>query len=312
MTGSTSTTCSPSTVRTMRKTPWVAGCCGPTFTLRSIVSSSRSWGGRYSVVTPVAALLFGGQSLQRLGYRQALLFRRGTAGARFLACLLDHGRLLLRQRDLGGAVISGPGRRFGGGRGRGLYGAGRLLLERLEGGLDGCLLVVSGEPLRPRILARLLDDHRLLLRHLDLAGALVHGQAGLGRRLDDAFLDGLQVVLLPLLDLGQGVGLAQYVVAEPLLGEQGAQVRMAVEDEAEHLGRLPLVPVSGLPEVANGRHVRVVRRAARLNRRGVVVPVGVEMVDNLQLVQVVHAGQAAEEIEGQALVVPRRLHDLQQ
>src|SRR3990172_1803359 len=244
MTGSTSTTCSPSTVRTMRKTPWVAGCCGPTLTLRSIVSSSRSWGGRYSVVTPLAALLFGGQSLQRLGYRQALLFRRGTAGARFLACLLD--------------------------------------------------------------------DHRLLLRHLDLAGALVHGQAGLGRRLDDPFLDGLQVVLLPLLDLGQGVGLAQYVVAEPLLGEQGAQVGMAVEDEAEHLGRLPLVPVSGLPEVADGRHVRVVRRAARLNRRGVVVPVGVEMVDHLQLVQVVHAGQAAEEIESQALLLPRRLHDLEQ
>src|SRR3972149_1007002 len=142
MTGSTSTTCSPSTVRTMRKTPWVAGCCGPTFTLRSIVSSSRSWGGRYSVVTRLAALLFGGQSLQRLGHRQALLFRRGTAGARFLA-------------------------------------------------------VVSGESLPPRVLARLLDDHRLLLGHLDLAGALVHGQAGLGRRLDDAFLDGLQVVLLP-------------------------------------------------------------------------------------------------------------------
>src|SRR3989337_2608881 len=157
MTGSTSTTCSPSTVSTMRKTPWVAGCCGPTLTLRSIVSSSRSWGARYSVVIGyppsssepsgrscgasalqglsrpealqlqraiLAALLSGGQRLQRLGYRQALLFRRGTAGARFLACLLDHGRLLLRQRDLGGAVISGPGRRFGGG-GRGGRDGGR-------------------------------------------------------------------------------------------------------------------------------------------------------------------------------------------
>src|SRR4030067_2201053 len=42
MTGSKSTTSSPSTVRTMRKTPWVAGCCGPTLKLTSIVSSSRS------------------------------------------------------------------------------------------------------------------------------------------------------------------------------------------------------------------------------------------------------------------------------
>src|SRR3990172_3440056 len=66
MTGSRSTTCSPSTVRTMRKTPWVAGCWGPTLTLRSIVSSSRSWGGRYSVAIPLAALLLGGQRLQRL------------------------------------------------------------------------------------------------------------------------------------------------------------------------------------------------------------------------------------------------------
>src|SRR3990172_2004258 len=125
MTGSTSTTCSPSTVRTMRKTPWVAGCCGPTFTLRSIVSSSRSWGGRYSVVTPLAALLFGGQSLQRPRSRPPLLF-----------------------------------------------------------------------PPNPP---------PLLLPPLDLAGARAHGRAGPGRRLDDPFLDGLQVVLLPLLDLGQGV-----------------------------------------------------------------------------------------------------------
>src|SRR3989304_2482485 len=80
MTGSTSTTCSPSTVRTMRKTPGVAGCCGPTLTLRSIVSSSRSWGARYSVVMRLAALLPGGQRLQRLGHRPPLLLRRGAAG----------------------------------------------------------------------------------------------------------------------------------------------------------------------------------------------------------------------------------------
>ena len=77
--------------------------------------------------------------------------------------------------------------------------------------------------------------------------------------------DGLQVVLLPLLDLGQRVRLAQDVVAEPLLREQGAQVGVAVEDEAEHLRRLPLVPVGGLPEVADRRHVSIVGRAANLH-----------------------------------------------
>src|SRR5581483_9538399 len=44
MCGTTSTTSSPSTRRTMRNTPWVAGCCGPMLMLRSIVSSSCSIG----------------------------------------------------------------------------------------------------------------------------------------------------------------------------------------------------------------------------------------------------------------------------
>src|SRR3990172_7288100 len=42
MCGSTSSTISPSTLSTMRKTPCVLGCCGPMLMLISIVSSSRS------------------------------------------------------------------------------------------------------------------------------------------------------------------------------------------------------------------------------------------------------------------------------
>ena len=42
MYGSQSTTSSPSTVSTMRNTPCVAGCCGPTFTVMSTVSRSLS------------------------------------------------------------------------------------------------------------------------------------------------------------------------------------------------------------------------------------------------------------------------------
>src|SRR3990170_6496 len=141
MTGSTSTTCSPSTVSTMRNTPWVAGCCGPTLTLRSNVSSSRSWGTRYSVVMPLSALFLRGQRLQRLRYGEPLVLRREPLRPGLLARLLDHGRLLLRQRDLGGAVIGGPGRRFGGGRD--LRRGGHLLLERLYRGLHGRLLLVS-------------------------------------------------------------------------------------------------------------------------------------------------------------------------
>src|SRR3989304_7742994 len=53
MTGSRATPPSPSTVSTMRNTPWVAGCCGPTLTLTSIVSSSFSWGTRYSVAIQI-------------------------------------------------------------------------------------------------------------------------------------------------------------------------------------------------------------------------------------------------------------------
>src|ERR1700693_1393513 len=48
MTGSRSVTTSPSTLITMRKTPCVAGCCGPTLTLISTVSRWRSPGIRVS------------------------------------------------------------------------------------------------------------------------------------------------------------------------------------------------------------------------------------------------------------------------
>src|SRR3972149_4225866 len=104
MTGSTSTTCSPSTVRIMRNTPWVAGCCGPTLTLTSIVSSSCSWGTRYSVAMGwrlAAALLLRSDGLERLRHRLAFLLRRGAASAGLLARLLDDRRLLLGQGDLG-------------------------------------------------------------------------------------------------------------------------------------------------------------------------------------------------------------------
>ena len=94
----------------------------------------------------------------------------------------------------------------------------------------------------------------------------------------------------------------QRVVAEALLRQQRAQVRVAVEDDAEHLVRLALVPVGGGPEVADRRDVRVVVRAAHLHRQRVPVREGVQVVDGLQLRQVVDAGLAAQVVELQALV----------
>src|SRR3989304_2898900 len=98
----------------MRNTPWVAGCCGPTLTLISMVSSSCSVGTRKSVAIsgplpqfvaaglqpcqshadlkvcsyeryhspPLAALLLFGELLERLGHNQAFLFGGKPLGAR--------------------------------------------------------------------------------------------------------------------------------------------------------------------------------------------------------------------------------------
>src|SRR3954454_7606070 len=45
---------SPSTTRTMRNTPWVAGCCGAMLMLKSMVSNSRSSSGCWSIATLLA------------------------------------------------------------------------------------------------------------------------------------------------------------------------------------------------------------------------------------------------------------------
>src|ERR671924_301660 len=53
MTGSADSMRSPSRVTSTRSTPWVAGCCGPTFRVMSWVRSSRSALSRRMMPTPV-------------------------------------------------------------------------------------------------------------------------------------------------------------------------------------------------------------------------------------------------------------------
>src|SRR5919197_3052013 len=53
MTGSADSIISPSSVTTTRRTPWVAGCCGPTLRVISWVCSSRSARSRMITPTPV-------------------------------------------------------------------------------------------------------------------------------------------------------------------------------------------------------------------------------------------------------------------
>src|SRR3982751_2568844 len=58
--------------------------------------------------------------------------------------------------------------------------------------------------------------------------------------------------------------------ALPVVGaEDAAQVGVAVEDDAEQVVRLALVPVGGRPEADDARHVRLGARAVDLDRDSV-------------------------------------------
>src|SRR6266545_3786266 len=140
MTGSRSTTSSPSTVNTMRKTPCVAGCCGPTLTLMSIVSRSLSCGSRVSIA-------------MRLLYCHSERRPRLNAASRTIAKESGAGRTSVR-----GSRVSPEGSAL----------PLLLLREPLECLRHRLPLLLRREPLRPRLLPRLRDQRRLLLRELYL------------------------------------------------------------------------------------------------------------------------------------------------
>src|SRR4030042_2636352 len=189
MTGSTSTTSSPSTVRTMRKTPWVAGCCGPTLKLTSIVSSWRS------------IVMF---------HRRV---EKGISPPYHKWCGMIWGAHL--SRPVPPNSYAAPfkvrycnpirqGRPY-------IASAGTFqltaLLQGFEGFLDEGLLVFRREALGPCFLARLLHDLRFLLGQGDLGRLLVDGGRGACRSRPCRGRIGPQEILLRLLDLCQRVGL---------------------------------------------------------------------------------------------------------
>src|SRR6266498_4038444 len=118
--------------------------------------------------------------------------------------------------------------------------------------------------------------------------------------------------LAPWPDLGlpghQGELLAQREALELLRQEQLGQVRVAVEDHAEQLGGLTLVPVGARPQVVHGRQVATVARhhAAHLD----VMPVagGIHVQDHPDASRLlVHAAEEVEEVAGEVHVAAHEL-----
>ena len=92
---------------------------------------------------------------------------------------------------------------------------------------------------------------------------------------------------------------------------------MAVEDDAEHVPGLPLVPVVGRVGADDRGDPRVVVRAGHLDAHP-AHPVGdrLEVVDRVQLgallLRPVHPGHAGADLEAQPRVVAQRAHDRRQ
>src|SRR3990172_3350671 len=207
MWGTSSTTLSPSTTRTMRKTPWVAGCCGPTLMLRSIVSSSCS-------------VIVGSKATSRSacpGFQPAVPRCHHRLGiARALLCppseglhpsVLPEGA---RWRKRCHCEPSAQRRR------------GNLALSETR--RSGHSSIVSPPP-------------RLLLP----LGCRFDLEAGAGRDVAGAAHGRAQHLALPLLQRRQRVVLAQRVVVQHVVRqEEGHQVGMPLEDDAEHVARLAL------------------------------------------------------------------------
>ena len=117
-------------------------------------------------------------------------------------------------------------------------------------------------------------------------------------------------------DAAQRVVLALRV-ARPVVGHQDpGQRRVAVEDDAEHVVGLALVPVVGGVDVDDARDVRVGVGRGDLEPDPAVVGHREQVVDGVQLaagvVGVVHAADAGAELEAQRVVVAQHLgHDRQ-
>ena len=100
------------------------------------------------------------------------------------------------------------------------------------------------------------------------------------------------------------------VVGHVLGQEQRHQVGVPLELDAEHLRRLPLVPVGPPPDGGHGGDAGLLLGDAGFDGDAVLVGVGVELVDDLQpLLSVIDAGEAAQVLEVEAGVFLGRPQD---
>src|SRR5512139_4294592 len=101
--------------------------------------------------------------------------------------------------------------------------------------------------------------------------------------------------------------LPERVPLEPLVHEDPLQVRVAAEDDAVHVPRLPLVPVDAGPHGHRRVDHGVVLVEADLDPDPVLLLQRIQMIDDLEarlLAEVVHPGQVHGEVEQQLRVVP--------
>src|SRR5947207_11244506 len=91
----------------------------------------------------------------------------------------------------------------------------------------------------------------------------------------------------------EDVVLAQWI-ADPIVGAENApQVRVAIEDDAEHVVSLALVPVGGAPQIGDAGDVRIVARTKNFDGKFVLEIEAPQIVDDGEFLlgDVVHAGE---------------------
>src|SRR5215510_11972879 len=119
-------------------------------------------------------------------------------------------------------------------------------------------------------------------------------QQALPRRGDTVVLLGLDEVL------------AQRMARPVLRHEEAAQVRVAIEGDAEEVVRPALLPVGVAPHAGHRHHHWIVALGADLQDEAMAVAIGVEVVDDLDhlALGVVDAREVREAVELEAGLVP--------
>src|SRR5947199_10649585 len=97
------------------------------------------------------------------------------------------------------------------------------------------------------------------------------------RRLQEAFARGRDAVVL----LGLDEVLAQRVARPVLRHEDAAEIGMPLEGHAQEIEDLALLPLGVAPDARDARHDGGVPQRVHLEGEEVALPVGVEMVDDL-------------------------------